>query len=88
MNYTLYRLQCVKPVKDFEILVDHENLVTISCFRSSFNPTSSIFAFILNAFFCTCLCPFFSFLDINKKKVYSTKKKVGNKKKEALSIMN
>ena len=24
-----------------------------------FNPTSSIFAFILNAFFFTCFCPFF-----------------------------
>ena len=27
----------------FEILVYHENLVTISCFRAFFNPTSSIF---------------------------------------------
>ena len=26
---------------------------------SSFNPTSSIFAFILNAFNFTCFCPFF-----------------------------
>ena len=35
-------------------LVYHENLVTISCFRtfySSVHPTYSIFAFILNAFF-------------------------------------
>ena len=43
-------------------MVDHENLVTISCFRTfliSFNPTSSIFAFILNAFFFTCFYPFF-----------------------------
>ena len=35
-------------------MIDHENLVTISCFRTflTFNPpTCSIFAFTLNTFF-------------------------------------
>ena len=51
-------------MSDFEILVDHENLVTISCFRTFLNPTSSIFAFILNAFFFTCIYMF-----VNEKKI-------------------
>ena len=40
-------------------LVHLENLVIISCFRTFLifvNPTSPIFAFILNAFFFTCIC--------------------------------
>ena len=43
-------------------MVDHENLVTIFCFRTFLifiQSTSSIFAFILNAFFSTCFCIFF-----------------------------
>ena len=47
---------------DFEILVDHQNLVTISCFRTFLIFIQSyifIFAFILNTFFFTCFCPFF-----------------------------
>ena len=36
------------------------------------------FAFILNAFFFTCFCPFFSFADINKNVIYY-KVNIGNK---------
>ena len=51
-------------------MVDHENLVNFSCFRTFSSP---IFAFILNAFFFTCFCPFFSFADINKDGIYREK---------------
>ena len=70
---------------DFGILVYHDNLVTISCFRTFLIFIQSYilnFAFILNAFFFTCLCPFFSFADITKKRYYSTKQ---NLKTKALS---
>ena len=40
--------------------INHENLVTISCFKSSVNPTPPIFAFILNVF----LYLFISFLPL------------------------
>ena len=74
-------------------MVDHENLVTISCFRTFLIFIQSYilnFAFILNAFFFTCLCQFFSFADINKKKRYivATKKKVGKKIKKKSIINN
>ena len=51
--------------------------------------TSSIFAFILNVFFFTYLCPFFSFADIIKKRYIVRRKSwQQNLKAKALSIMN
>ena len=62
-------------------MVDHENLVTISCFRTFLIFIQSyIFNFCIyfKCFFLYLFLSIFSFAEINKKKLYTTKNKVGN----------
>ena len=63
-------------------MVDYENLVTISCFRTFLIFIQSyIFNFCIyfKCFFLYLFLSIFSFAVINKKKLYTTKNKVGNK---------
>ena len=62
-------------------MVDHENLVTISCFRTFLIFIQSyIFNFCIyfKCFFLYLFLSIFSFAEIIKK-LYTTKNKVGNK---------
>ena len=62
---------------DFEILVDHQNLVTISCFRTFLIFIQSyIFNFCIyfKCFFLYLFLSIFSFADVNKNVLYYKEK--------------